>query len=137
MNNHAKRLCTHLETLDFRRDYDAEEKTKARRVYRHANEPETQVKVFDCMSDFTITSATKLANKIAGLGSNGPDAPSMKEREKARRRKQKTQRQREDEARAERGAVAEAMYEARERERLAVKRRREIEDLMRPGRGVI
>lgn len=135
MNNHAKRLCTHLEALDFRRDYDAEEKTKARRVYRHANDMAQAIKVFDCMNDSTITIATRLANKIVGLGSNGPDLPSLKDRAKITRRKQKTQRQRDDEARAQRGAVAEAMHEARERARLAATRRREIEDLMRPGYG--
>lgn len=135
MNNHAKRLCTHLEALDFRRDYDAEDKTKARRVYRHANDMAQAIKVFDCMNDSTITIATRLANKIVGLGSNGPDLPSLKERAKVTRRKQKTQIQRENEARTQRAARAESEYEARQRTIAAEQRRREIEDLMRPGRG--
>lgn len=135
MNNHAKRLCTHLESLDFRRDYDAEEKTKARRVYRHANDSAQAIKVFDCMNDSTITIATRLANKIVGLGSTGPDLPSLKERAKITRRKQSQQQKREAEQRAVRAAEAEAKHEAQERARQAAKRRREIEDLMRPGFG--
>lgn len=114
MNNHAKRLCTHLEALDFRRDYDAEDKTTARRVYRHANDPEQAIKVFDHMSDNTITSQRKLADKIVGLGTSGPDAPTIKERARIHRRQQQTQRQRDDEARRLRGDAAVALMDTRE-----------------------
>lgn len=135
MNNHAKRLCKHLESLDFRRDYDAEEKTSARRVYRHANEPETAIKVFDSMSDTTITTQVKHANKIVGLASSGPDMPTVKERVKATRRKQKTQQQRNQAARDERARKAEAEYEVRRKVAEELRKRREISQLMRNGYG--
>lgn len=135
MNNHAKRLCKHLESLDFRRDYAAEEKTKARRVYRHANEPETAIKVFDSMSDTTITTQVKHANKIVGLASSGPNMPTVKDRVKADRRKKKTQQQRDEEARRARAEKAEREYEIRQKVASELRKRREITNLMQPGSG--
>lgn len=135
MNNHAKRLCTHLEALDFRRDYEAEERTSARRVYRHANHPEQAIKVFDVMSDNTITSQRKLADKIVGLGSSGPAAPTIKERARIHRRKQTLQDQRDELARRERAAKAEAEHAKRVAASRADAKRRELQDLMRPGFG--
>lgn len=136
MNNHAKRLCTHLEALDFRRDYEAEKKTNAKRVYRHANDSAQAIKVFDCMNDSTITIARRLADKIVGLGTSGDVKPAtIKERVKIQRRKHSAHQRREEEARSERAARAEAEFEARDRLRRAEAQRREISELMRPGYG--
>lgn len=136
MNNHAKRLCTALETIDFRRDYEAEKKTNARRVYRHANDMAQAVKVFDCMNDSSITMALRLANKIADTGWSGPRQPAtIKERATVTRRKMSTQLKREQAAIEQRARDAEAKHEAQERERIADQRRREFGSLMQPGRG--
>jgi len=136
MNNHAKRLCKTLESIDFRRDYEAEKKTNARRVYRHANDLGQAVKVFDSMNDNSITMATRLANKIADTGWSGPRQPeTIKERARITSVEKKNNRQREDEARAARANEAEREYESKQRELAADARRREIESLMRPGRG--
>lgn len=135
MNNHAKRLCTHLETLDFRRDYDAEEVSKARRIYRHANNPGQAIKVHDQMSDNTITTARKLADKIVGLGSNGPAALTIKERAQVHRRKQTQQQKRDDEARRVRAEAAEAEHAKRTAAAQIDAKRREIQSLMMPGGG--
>lgn len=136
MNNHAKRLCKDVESLDFWRDYDAEEKTKARRVYRHSNDPSQAIKVFDQMSDNSITAAVRKANKIAETGWSGPRQPqTIKERATMHRRKERTKRQRDDEARRERAEKAEAEFQVRQKVSQRLKQRREIEDLMRPGYG--
>ncbi|MGZ4516403.1 MAG: hypothetical protein ACXVXN_00550 [Mycobacteriaceae bacterium] len=136
MNNHAKRLCTHLETLDFWRDYDAEKKTNARRVYRHSNDSGQAIKVFDCMTDNTITIARRLAEKIVGVARSGDAAPlSIKERATVTRRKSQADKRREEAARAERAKAAEAEFEKRQRIVAAEQSRRSIESLMRPGFG--
>lgn len=135
MNNHAKRLCTHLETLDFRRDYKAEETSKARRIYRHANNPEQAIKVHDQMSDGTITAARRLADKIVGLGSSGPSAPTIKERARIARRKQTQQQKRDDEARRARAEAAEVEHAKRVAAARADAHRREMSALMMPGNG--
>ena len=136
MNNHAKRLCKTLESIDFRRDYDAEKKTNARRVYRHANDMTQAVKVFDSMNDNSITMATRLANKIADTGWSGPRQPqTIRERANIIRRKGKTERQRETEARQERAVLAESEYESRQQAIAAERSYREIADLMQQGFG--
>lgn len=125
MNNHSKRLCTHLESLDFYRDYDAEQKSAARRIYRHANEPETAIKVFDCMNDSTITTQQKNAARIIGLATSS-SGPSAKERERANRTRRTAQQRAEIEARQSRAAKAEADYQATQAQ---LKRERELRDL--------
>lgn len=135
MNNHAKRLCTHLEGLDFQRDYDAEDVSRARRIYRHANDPTQAIKIFDQMSDSTMTSQRKLADKIVGLGSSGPSALSIKERAQVHRRKQTQQQKRDDEARRVRAEAAEAEHAKRSAAAQVAAKRREITALMMPGNG--
>ena len=136
MNHHAKRLCKDLEALGFRRDYDAEEKTSARRVYVHSNDPDAALKVHDCMSDNTITAALRKANKIADTGWSGPRQPAtIRERATVQRRQARTHRERDDRARADRAAAAEREYEDRQ---AAIRREQalhEIEALMQPGGG--
>lgn len=132
MNNRSRRLCRDLEALGFVRDYDALTKGIA---YRHPNQPNELVKVFDAMTDSGRTSVLRKANKIADTGWAGPREPqTIKERAEVTRRKEKTQRQREDEARQARAEAAEHEYAARERLLRAERRRRDIESLMRPGR---
>lgn len=110
-NHHARRLARDLEALGFQRDYEAKTKGMA---YRHPNQPDEVIKVFDAMTDNTITAALRMANKIADTGWSGPRMPqTIKERAAITRRKQKTQRQREDQARAERAAKAEVEYRQR------------------------
>ena len=136
MNNHAKRLCKTLESIDFRRDYDAEKKTNARRVYRHANDMAQAIKVFDSMNDNSITMATRLANKIADTGWSGPRQPqTIRERANIIRRKGKTTRQRETEARQERADRADAEYESQQQTVAVDRHYREITDLMKQGFG--
>ena len=65
MNNHAKRCMKTLEALGFQRDHEA--KTKGR-AYRHPNQPDQVLKVFDAMTDTTITAVIRKANKIADTG---------------------------------------------------------------------
>lgn len=133
MNNHAKRCMKTLEALGFQRDHEA--KTKGR-AYRHPNQPDQLLKVFDAMTDTTITAVIRKANKIADTGWSGPRQPeTIKERARITHAKHKNQRQRQDDARQDRAAEAEREYESRQREIDATKRRHEIESLMQPGRG--
>lgn len=136
MNHHAKRLCKDLEALDFRRDYDAEEKSNARRVYRHANDPSVVIKVHDRMSDNTITAALRKANKVADTGWSGPRQPAtVRERASVQRRTARSQRERDEQARAERAAAAEREYEDRQAAIRREQARAEIAALMQPGGG--
>lgn len=133
MNNHAKRCMKTLEALGFQRDYEA--KTKGR-AYRHPNQPDQMLKVFDAMDDSTITSVIRKANKIADTGWSGPRQPeTIRERARIADTKKKSRRERDDEARQNRAADAECEYESRQREIDVADRRREIESLMQPGRG--
>lgn len=133
MNNHAKRLVKELETLGFRRDYDA--KTRGR-AYRHPNQPDQIIKVFDAMSDTSITAAKRMANKIADTGWSGPRMPAtIKERATIRRRKERAEQERQKAAVEARAAEAERIAEVEARVRREDARRHEIESLMMPGRG--
>lgn len=134
MNNHAKRLVRELETLGFRRDYD--DPSKNGRVYRHPNDPSQVIKVFDAMSDNSITAATRKANKIAETGWSGPRMPSsIKERARVRRSGERAEREREARAREERAERAEREHEARLAVERAAQREAEIASLMQPGHG--
>lgn len=140
MNQHAKRLVKELETLGFRRDHDAQTRGIA---YRHPNDPARVIKVFDAMSDSSMTAARRMANKIADTGWSGPRMPlSIKERLAAQRSRETRQEAARREAEDARAADADARFEQR-RERAARarrieaedSRRRQIESLMMPGSG--
>lgn len=132
-NHHARRLMRDLEALGFERDYEAQTKGFA---YRHANQPDQVIKVFDAMTDTTITAALRKANKIADTGWSGPRMPqTIKERATITRRSKKSQREKEDRARRERADAAEREYEARQAAARSARREREIADLMRHGFG--
>lgn len=133
MNNHAKRCMKTLEALGFQRDYDAKTRGIA---YRHPNQPDQVLKVFDAMTDTTITAVIRKANKIAETGWSGPRQPeTVKERARITRQKQKTARQRDDEARRERAVAAEREHLRRDLLAQEERARREFESLMQPGRG--
>ncbi|MGI8682034.1 MAG: hypothetical protein ACR2JO_07880 [Mycobacteriales bacterium] len=133
MNNHAKRCIKNLEALGFYRDHDAQTRGLA---YRHPNAPDQVLKVFDQMTDSTITSVIRKANKIADTGWSGPRQPeTVKERARVTHSKNKSQWQREDEARRARAEVAERAHEDRSRTEVETEHRREVEDLMQPGYG--
>lgn len=132
-NHHARRLMRDLQALGFERDYEAKTRGFA---FRHPNQPDQVIKVFDAMTDNTITAALRLANKIADTGWSGPRQPqSIKERATITRRRESKRRESERAAVAARAAKAEAEHEARERERREDQERRYIADLMRPGNG--
>jgi uncharacterized protein YaiL (DUF2058 family) len=133
MNNHARRLMRDLEALGFERDWEAQTRGFA---FRHPNQPDQVIKVFDAMTDNTITAALRKANKIADTGWSGPRAPqTIKERAKITRQRTKSQRQREDDARRERAEKAEREAQARDAILARQRRDREIAELMRPGYG--
>lgn len=133
MNNHARRLMRDLEALGFERDWDARTRGFA---FRHPNQPDQVIKVFDAMTDNTITAALRKANKIADTGWSGPRMPqTIKERAKITRQRTKNQRQREDAARRERAEKAEREAQARDAILARERRDREIAALMRPGFG--
>ena len=133
MNNHARRLMRDLEALGFNRDYEAKTRGFA---YRHPNQPDQVIKVFDAMTDNTITAALRKANKIADTGWSGPrQQQTIKERAAITLRRESRKREAERAAVEERARKAEAEHEARERIRRDEKRRREIAELMRPGNG--
>lgn len=131
MNNHAKRLMKELETLGFRRDYDAQTRGIA---YRHANDSTQVIKVFDAMSDSSMTAARRMANKIADTGWAGPRMPStIKERAATDRRKRAAQQEMVKTAVADRAAEADAKHEAQQSIRRNEARLRELRALMMPG----
>jgi len=133
MNNHAKRLVRELEALGFRRDHDAR---TSGRAYVHPNQPDQVIKVFDHMSDTTITAAKRKANKIADTGWSGPRMPSsIKERARIKKASAKAKREAEAKAREERAQAKEAEYIKRRVAEETARKRREIENLMRPGYG--
>lgn len=134
MNHHAKRLVKDLESLGFHRDHD--DPSRNGRVYRHPNDPTQAIKVFDAMSDNSITAATRKANKIADTGWSGPTMPStIKERARISKSKQRRERERDALARRAHAEKAEAEHQARLAAALDDQRRREISSLMQPGRG--
>lgn len=134
MNKHAKRLRQELETLGFQRDHD--HPSKKARVYRHPNQPDQVIKVFDAMNDNSITAASRKANKIADTGWSGPRQPAtIKERARVTRRRRTAYERKEQAERDARAAAAEREYERQQRARRAALRQREIRDLMQPGFG--
>lgn len=134
MSNHTKRFQRDLESFGFRQD-DSVLVAHDGVAYTHPNAPDKPIRVFPKTSDNAIATLTKTAKKIADLSSTGPDVSSIKDRVRVTNLKKKSKRQREDEARRQRAQKAESEYEQREAVSAAAKRRREIEDLMRPGYG--
>ncbi len=133
MNHHAKRYMRDLECLGFVRDYDAQTKGIA---YRHPNDPEQILKVFDAMTDNSITSGIRKANKIADTGWSGPAKPaSIKERANVTRRKDTQAQKREAEAVQQRADAKEREIEQQDRLTSRDREMRNIGSLMQPGHG--
>lgn len=134
MNHHAKRYMRDLESLGFERDHEYEGRHGV--AYRHPNDPTQVLKVFDAMTDNSITAGLRKANKIAETGWAGPRQPqTIRERATITRRKESVKRRKEREAVEARAKKAEAEYEARQRAERAEAQRREMSGLMRPGYG--
>lgn len=134
MNHHAKRYMRDLESLGFERDHTYEGRHGV--AYRHPNDPTQVLKVFDAMTDNSITAGLRKANKIADTGWSGPRQPqTIKERATITRRRQTAQQKKIEAERAERAKKAEAEHEARQREARERAAYRDISSLMQPGYG--
>lgn len=141
MNGHAKRTIQTLEALDFQRDEDAS--SRGVYVYFHANDPDAKVKVFAGLSEIAAKKIRNRADQIVGLASAGEAIPaSIRENARIRRQNERA----EERARRERHQRELAPFQAAADRRAAhirdtqaiaraERHRREIEDLMRPGRG--
>lgn len=140
MNGNARRTIDVLETLDFQLDEDAS--SRGVRVYWHTNAPDRRIKVFSGISEIAAIKARNLASEIAGLSAAGEHIPaSIRENARIKRTEAKATRRAQSERhnrelepfqqaadeRARRAALA-RQIEADEQ------RRREIEQLMMPGR---
>lgn len=134
MNQHARSFQRELETLGFVWQREAKA-AYGTRVYVHANDPSRIIKVADAMNDNSVTVGRKLALAIVGLGSNGPQAQTLKDRARVSRQKAKSEREQQRDA-------ARLRAEAKDREladelTLIIEGRHQsyYEGLMRPGYG--
>ena len=129
-----------LEALGFEREEDPFGRTD-RAVYRHPYELGTKLTIYSGAPEAACKAIQTRAHQIAGLGSAGPNLPkTVGERKKEQRRKRARSRaQSEVVAVAEQKRIEAAEREYDRRHSLAEEERsrREIESLMRPGRGVV
>lgn len=108
-------------------------------TYSHHYEPETRIQVYVGATENACKAIQARAQQIAGLGTSGAALPkTVGERKSAQREKRSRGRARQNReaiARQQRAEKAEREYQHKRAISQADAHRREIEDLMRPGRG--
>lgn len=135
-NNRIKRLRRDLEGIGFEYDPDASSQRRQVAAYRHANDPDTVLRVSDHMSDSGCTAVWKKAQAIAGLSTSGPTSPAtIKERARIRREAERAERDKEARAREARARQVADEQARRDLIELRERQLRDIQGLMQPGYG--